>query len=147
MADTHRDVEALETLASTLTESIEGYEAAAEAAKGSSLGGVLHRKAREREVISRRFRQRIAALGGNPVAGASDAAPHHPFHNLRRLLAENREAAVAEVARSEEYLKQCFESCLSDPQLNPDTKALLSGTYDRVKFDDAQWDQLTHAAR
>jgi uncharacterized protein (TIGR02284 family) len=140
MADQTHDVEVLDTLTSTLTDSIEGYEQAAEVAKRSGLGSVLQRKARERSVISRRFRQRIMALGGKPTDAA--AAAHRRFLNLRSLFEENTKAAVAEVERGEEYLRERFESCQKDPELASETKALLSGAYDRVKFDPTQWDQL-----
>jgi hypothetical protein len=98
MASNEHDVEILETLTSTLTDSIHGYEEAANVAKPSPL-----------------------------------------------LFQDDTKAAVQEVERGESHLKDKFEECMKDAERSPDIKQLIATTYDRVRFDHAQWDRLKSA--
>jgi uncharacterized protein (TIGR02284 family) len=146
MASKDHDVETLETLTSTLTDSIHGYEEAANVAKPSPLAGYLRSKAQERREVTERFRQRIAALRGDAkVGGSVTAAAHRQFMQLKTLFQDDTKAAVEEVERGESHLKDKFEECMKDAELSPDIKQLITTTYDRVRFDHAQWDRLKSA--
>ena len=75
----NHDVEALEALASTLTDSINGYEEAASVANDGAISSFLHSKAQERRQITDVFRSRIASHGGNSDVSGSAAALHRRF--------------------------------------------------------------------
>ena len=146
MTNAKHDVEALEALASTLTDSINGYEEAASVAADGAISGFLHAKAQERRQITETFRERIASLGGNSeVGGSASAALHRRFLDLRSIFQNDTKAAVAEVERGENYLKDRFESYMSDLNISAETRDFLRSTYEQVRFDHAGWDGLRHA--
>ena len=70
MANNH-DIEALEALTSTLTDSINGYEEAAEVASDAGISSFLRQKAGERRGVTSEFRTKIASLGGNSDVSGS----------------------------------------------------------------------------
>lgn len=146
MTSMQHDAAALEALASTLTDSINGYEEAAEVAENSGISSYLRQKAQERRTITESFRQRIASMGGDAqVGGSVSAALHRRFLDLRSMFQNDTKAAVAEVERGENYLKERFESFMQDANLSADTREFLRSTYEQVRFDHARWDQLKHA--
>ena len=145
MANNH-DIEALEALTSTLTDSINGYEEAAEVASDSGISSYLREKAQERRMITSEFRNKIGSLGGNSgVSGSVTAALHRRFLDLRSMFQNDTKAAVAEVERGEGYLKERFETFMADTNLSPETRNLIRSTYARVQFDHSRWDQLKQA--
>ena len=146
MTTAKNDVNALQALASTLTDSINGYEEAASVAGNEAISGFLHAKAQERRQITQAFRSRIATLGGNSdVSGSASAALHRRFLDLRSIFQNDTKAAVAEVERGESYLKDRFESYVADLNISAETRDFLRSTYEQVRFDHARWDQLKQA--
>jgi uncharacterized protein (TIGR02284 family) len=146
MTTARNDVEALQALASTLTDSINGYEEATSVAGDGAISEFLHGKAQERRTITEAFRSRIAELGGeSEVSGSASAALHRRFLDLRSIFQNDTKAAVAEVERGENYLKDRFESYMADLNVSAETRALLRSTYEQVRFDHARWDQLKQA--
>jgi len=142
----NHDVDALEALASTLTDSIKGYEEAASVASDPGISSFLQQKAQERKAVTESFRQQIASHGGNAeVSSSVTAALHRRFLDLRSLFQNDTKAAVAEVERGEQYLTERFESYIQDTQLSPATREFLRSTYERVRFDHARWDALKQA--
>jgi len=140
------DISALEALTSTLTDSIDGYEEAAEVSSNSGISSFLREKARERRGVTSEFRGRIAALGGNSdVGGSASAALHRRFLDLRSMFQNDTTAAIAEVERGEGYLKERFESYMQDQNLSTGTRELIRSTYERVRFDHSRWDALKQA--
>ena len=144
----NHDVEALEALTSTLTDSINGYEEAASVAGGGAISAFLHSKAQERRQITDAFRARIASLGGNSaVTGSASAALHRRFLDLRSMFQNDTKAAVAEVERGENYLKDRFESYAADLNISAETRELIRSTYEQVRFDHAHWEGLKRDMR
>jgi uncharacterized protein (TIGR02284 family) len=140
------DVEALKALASTLTDSINGYEEAAEVASDPGISAFLRQKASERRAITSEFRNKIASLGGKPdVNGSATAALHRRFLDLRSIFQNDTKAAVAEVERGEGYLKERFERFMADQNVSGSTRELIRTNYERVRFDHNRWDQLKQA--
>ena len=139
----NHDVEALEALASTLTDSSDGYEEAASVASDGAISKFLQSKAQERRHITEAFRKRISSLGGNSdVSGSASAALHRRFLDLRSMFQNDTKAAVAEVERGENYLKDRFESYMVDLNISADTREFIRSTYQQVRFDHTRWDQL-----
>jgi uncharacterized protein (TIGR02284 family) len=147
MANNH-DVDALEALTSTLTDSINGYEEAAEVASDAGISSFLRQKARERRGVTSEFRSKIASLGGkSDVSGSATAALHRRFLDLRSMFLNDTKAAIAEVERGERYLKERFETYMADQNVSATTRDLIRSTYERVRFDHARWDQLKQATQ
>ena len=141
-----QDVAALEALTSTLTDSINGYEEAAEVASNSGISAFFREKAQERRTVVSEFRNRIGALGGNrDVSGSATAALHRRFLDLRSMFQNDTKAAIAEVERGEGYLTERFETYMADQSLSTATRNLIRSTYQRVRFDHARWEQLKQA--
>ena len=131
MSKPNHDVEALEALASTLTDSINGYEEAASVAGDGAISSFLHAKAQERRQITESFRSRIASMRGkSDVSGSASAALHRRFLDLRSMFQNDTKAAVAEVERGENYLKDRFESYVSDLNISASTREFIRSTYE-----------------
>jgi uncharacterized protein (TIGR02284 family) len=138
-----QDVAALEALTSTLTDSINGYEEAAEVASNSGISAFFREKAQERRAVVSEFRNRIGALGGDrDVRGSVTAALHRRFLDLRSMFQNDTKAAIAEVKRGEGYLTERFETYMADQSLSAATRNLIRSTYQRVRFDHARREQL-----
>lgn len=147
MADSN-DVAALEALASTLTDSVNGYEDAAESVEDTGIKNYLHEKARLRRTLVEQFRQHISQRGGSgEVSGSASAAAHRAFLDLRTMFQDSTKAAVAEVERGESYLKERFESYMSDDSVSTDVRSFISDAYSQARFDNTTWDQLVQNYR
>jgi uncharacterized protein (TIGR02284 family) len=147
MADS-KDVEALEALASTLTDSVTGYENAADDVTDPGIKNYLHVKAQERRAIVDEFRSHLRRLGGNAdVGGSVSGSVHQTWLSLRSTFQDSTKAAVAEVERGEEYLKERFDKYLQGGELSPDTRSFLSDAYARAKFDNETWSGLAGSYR
>lgn len=147
MADS-KDVAALQALASTLTDSVNGYQEAADAVEDTGIKNYLHEKAQLRQGLVEQFRQHIAQQGGSTeVSGSASAAAHRAFLDLRTMFQDSTKAAVAEVERGESYLKDRFESYMSDDSVSPDVRSMISNAYSQARFDNTTWDQLVQNYR
>jgi uncharacterized protein (TIGR02284 family) len=138
-----KDVEALETLASTLKDSISGYEDAAENVSDPSIKSFLQEKARIRRGLTDEFRQHLSRLGGNTeISGSLTGTLHQRWLDLRSMFQDDTKAAVSEVERGESYLKEKFDEYLASGELSPEVRSFLSDAYSKAKFDTSTWDNL-----
>lgn len=144
----NQDVEALEALASTLTDSVNGYEDAAETVSDPGIKNYLHSKAQLRRSLTDEFRRHIAQRGGKAeIGGSASAAAHRAFLDLRSLFQDDTKAAVAEVERGEGYLKSRFDEYIGDDRLSPDVKSFVSDAYSKARFDNTTWEGLVQNYR
>lgn len=139
----NRDVAALESLGSTLKDSVSGYENAAQTVADAGIERYLMEKAHARRGLLDAFRQHITRLGGDPdISGSVAGSLHQRWLDLRSMFQDNTRAAVAEVERGEEYLKERFDSHLVSGDLSPDVRNFLADAYAKAKFDNATWERL-----
>ncbi|HEY4547341.1 MAG TPA: PA2169 family four-helix-bundle protein [Pedomonas sp.] len=146
MQNRSNDIEALNDLIETLIDSVNGYEEAADVAKDPSIKASFHQLAQERRAIIHDFQSRVQMRGGEPEeSGSFSAAAHRSFMNLRSLFQNDTKAAIAEVERGENVLRDQFETVLANEQLDPEMRAFCNSVYDRVRLDHARWDSVKRA--
>lgn len=146
MQNRTNDIEALNDLIETLIDSVNGYEEAADVANDPSIKASFHQLAQERRAIIRDFQSRVQMRGGDPEeSGSFSAAAHRSFMNLRSLFQSDTKAAIAEVERGENVLRDQFETVLTKEQLDPELRTFVNSVYDRVRLDHARWDSVKRA--
>jgi uncharacterized protein (TIGR02284 family) len=139
----NKDAAALEAIASTLLDSVNGYEDAAQNVSDTGIKSFLTEKAQARRGLLGEFKQHIARVGGETeVSGSVSGTLHQRWLDLRSMFQDDTKAAVSEVERGEEYLKERFDSYLGSDELSPDVRNFLSDAYSKAKFDNATWSRL-----
>lgn len=140
------DIGSLNDLIETLIDSVNGYEEAADVAKDPSIKASFHQLAQERRAIVRDFQSRVQMRGGEPeTSGSFSGAAHRSFMNMRSLFQNDTKAAIAEVERGENVLREHFETVLANDQLDPEMRTLVNSVYDRVRLDHARWESVKRA--
>ncbi|MGK2286818.1 PA2169 family four-helix-bundle protein [Pedomonas sp. V897] len=146
MQDRRTDIEAINDLIETLIDSVNGYEEAADVAKDPSIKASFHQLAQERRSIVRDFQSRVSMRGGEPEeSGSFSAAAHRSFMNLRSLFQSDTKAAIAEVERGENILREHFETVLTNDRLDPEMRTFINSVYDRIRLDHSRWDSVKRA--
>lgn len=146
MQNRTNDIEAINDLIETMIDSVNGYEEAADVANDPSIKASFHQLAQERRAIIRDFQTRVQMRGGEPEeSGSFSAAAHRSFMNLRSLFQSDTKAAIAEVERGENILREHFETVLANEQLDPELRTFVNSVYDRVRLDHARWDSVKRA--
>src|SRR5690554_2830858 len=126
MQNRTNDIEAINDLIETMIDSVNGYEEAADVAKDPSIKASFHQLAQERRAIIRDFQTRVQMRGGEPEeSGSFSAAAHRSFMNLRSLFQSDTKAAIAEVERGENILREHFETVLANEQLDPELRTFV----------------------
>jgi uncharacterized protein (TIGR02284 family) len=132
--DSNNNVGTLETLTTTLIDSVNGYRDAAENADGTKFQEIFRRNADERSRIAEELRAEIRRLGGNaPDDGSLLGATHQRFLDLKAAVTGRDDTAIInEVERGEDYLKEKFEAALN-PGLAPETRSIVERAYQSVR--------------
>lgn len=136
----------LETLTTTLIDSVNGYKDAAENAEGTKFQELFRRNADERSRIVEELRSEIRHLGGNaPDDGSFLGATHQRFLDLKAAVTgRDDKAIINEVERGEDYLKEKFEAALNAADLAPDTRSIIERAYQSVRQGHDQISSLKH---
>lgn len=146
MQSRKEDIDAINDLIETLIDSVNGYEEAADVARDPSIKASFHQLAQERRSIVRDFQSRVEMQGGKAEeSGSFSAAAHRSFLNLRSLFQNDTKAAVAEVERGENVLREHFETVLRNERLDPELRTFVNSVYDRIRLDHARWDSVKQA--
>jgi uncharacterized protein (TIGR02284 family) len=128
-----QNIELLNSLIETTIDSVDGYEKAAEAAKGDEVSVMFRRFADERREAVARLRDQVRKLGGTPEDdGSVLASAHRTFLELRTYVQSDRKAAIMEVERGEDFIKSRYEDALDEPDLAPDVRDTITSCYDTV---------------
>jgi uncharacterized protein (TIGR02284 family) len=132
--DSNNNVGTLETLTTTLIDSVNGYRDAAENADGTKFQEIFRRNADERSRIAEELRAEIRRLGGNaPDDGSLLGATHQRFLDLKAAVTGRDDTAIInEVERGEDYLKEKFEAALN-AGLAPETRSIVERAYQSVR--------------
>ena len=144
--DDKRGTATLETLTTTLIDSINGYRDAAENAEGTKFQEIFRRNADERSRIAEELRAEIRRLGGNaPDDGSFLGATHQRFLDLKAAVTgRDDKAIINEVERGEDYLKEKFDAALNAADLAPDTRSIIERAYQSVRQGHDQISSLKH---
>jgi uncharacterized protein (TIGR02284 family) len=145
MADT-AGVGTLETLTTTLIDSINGYKDAASNAEGSRFQELFRSMADERSRVAEDLRSEIRRLGGNPPDdGSFLGATHQRFLDLKAAVTgRNDESIINEVERGEDYLKEKFETALNSQDLPAESRSVIERAYQSVRQGHDRVSSLKH---
>jgi uncharacterized protein (TIGR02284 family) len=147
MTDTNQDeITTLNTLTTTLIDSVTGFEDAASDIEGSSrLQQLFRERASERRQVVEELRAEVARLGGNPEDdGSFLGKSHQRFMDLKAAITGNDETAVInEVERGEDYLKEKFETALQSGHLTQ-SREVVERAYQSVRSGHDQVSALKH---
>lgn len=144
-SDNNAGVGTLETLTTTLIDSVNGYRDAAENAEGTRFQEIFRRNADERSRIVEELRSEIRRLGGDaPDDGSFLGATHQRFLDLKAAVTgRDDKAIVDEVERGEDYLKEKFEAALG-ADIAPETRSVIERAYQSVRQGHDQISNLKH---
>jgi uncharacterized protein (TIGR02284 family) len=136
----------LETLTTTLIDSVNGYRDAAQNAEGTKFQELFRRNADERSRIVEELRSEIRRLGGNaPDDGSFLGATHQRFLDLKAAVTGRDDTAIInEVERGEDYLKEKFEAALGATDVAPETRSVIERAYQSVRQGHDQISSLKH---
>ena len=125
----------LETLTTTLIDSIHGYRDAAANAEGSQFQELFRRQADDRSRVVEDLRSEIRRLGGNPPDdGSFLGATHQRFLDLKAAITgRDDKAIINEVERGEDYLKEKFETALNNADLPAESRPVIERAYQSVR--------------
>ena len=134
MADT-AGVGTLETLTTTLIDSINGYRDAAQNAEGSQFQQLFRQMADERSKVAEDLRAEVRRLGGNPPDdGSFLGATHQRFLDLKSAITgRDDKSIINEVERGEDYLKEKFETALGGTDLPTESRSVVERAYQSVR--------------
>ena len=145
MADT-AGTSVLETLTTTLIDSINGYRDAAENAEGSQFQELFRRQADDRSRVVEDLRSEIRRLGGNPPDdGSFLGGTHQRFLDLKAAITgRDDKAIINEVERGEDYLKEKFEAALNGDTLSGEGRTIVERAYQSVRAGHDKMSALKH---
>lgn len=141
------EITTLNTLTTTLIDSVTGFEDAAANIEGSSrLQQLFRERASERRQIVEELRAEVRRLGGNPEDdGSFLGKTHQRFLDLKAAVTGRDEKAIVnEVERGEDYLKEKFEAALESGALSGETRAAVERAYQSVRSGHDQVSALKH---
>ena len=149
MTDTSRqdEITTLNTLTTTLIDSVTGFEDAAANIEGSSrLQQLFRERASERRQVVEDLRAEVRRLGGNPEDdGSFLGKAHQRFLDLKSVVTGRDERAIInEVERGEDYLKDKFETALNSGTLSGESRAVVERAYQSVRSGHDQVSALKH---
>lgn len=137
----------LNTLISTLIDSVTGFEDAAANIEGSSrLQQLFRERASERRRVVEDLRAEVRRLGGNPEDdGSFLGKAHQRFLDLKSVITgRDEQAIINEVERGEDYLKEKFETALNSGTLSGESRAVVERAYQSVRSGHDQVSALKH---
>lgn len=125
----------LETLTTTLLDSINGYRDAAENAEGSQYQQLFREMADNRSRVVEDLRAEVRRVGGNPPDdGSFLGSTHQRFLDLKAAVTgRNDKSIINEVERGEDYLKEKFETALNNADLAPESRSVVERAYQSVR--------------
>ena len=136
----------LETLTTTLIDSINGYKDAASNAESSQFQQLFRSMADDRSQVVEDLRSEIRRLGGNPPDdGSFLGSTHQRFLDLKAAVTgRDDQAIINEVERGEDYLKEKFETALNGQDLPPESRSVIERAYQSVRQGHDQISSLKH---
>jgi uncharacterized protein (TIGR02284 family) len=141
------EITTLNTLTTTLIDSITGFEDAASNLEGNErLREIFRERASERSQVVEDLRAEVRRLGGNPEDdGSFLGKTHQRFLDLKAAITGRDEKAIInEVERGEDYLKEKFETALSSGALSGESRIVVERAYQSVRSGHDQVSQLKH---
>lgn len=130
-----KDVAVLNTLLSTVYDSVKGYEESSRDVDSNEVQALFHAGAKERVEVAHMLRDAITQMGGEPTDSPSMlGSAHQAFMKLREMVsAREDQAIIEEVERGEDYIKEKFETAIGNTDLSPQALTVVQQAYAKVK--------------
>jgi uncharacterized protein (TIGR02284 family) len=146
MQSSDHDIDTLNGLIKSTIDSVDGYRAAAEDADNARYQALFFKRADERETVADRLQSYVRELGGTPEDGGSLAAgAHRAFMGLRDAITGSDDTAIIEeVERGEDRIKENFEAAMTDDEISPETRSLITDCYQSVREGHDEMRDLKH---
>ncbi len=137
----NHDIRLLNDLVATTIDNADRYAEAAREARDSQLAVPLQACAAERREVASRLRQQVSALGGEPEDDGTLAgtAQRVAMHLRDRLGSGGDEAVLAAAEKAQRSIEAAFEDAIKDNGITPDTQAVLTESYRRIRAGAAPW--------
>lgn len=128
------DAHALAPIASILKDQVRLYGRAAELSAGTDCSAAIAAVRSERQGLLGEFETKLSALGvRDDTHGTLLGAGHKAFLDARAVVGDNTKAAVEEVERGEDYLRDEIKKRADDSDVSAETRAFLSAVLPRIK--------------
>lgn len=140
------EVSTLQTLTTTLIDSINGYEEAAKDTDNPRFQEIFRDRANERRKVADELRSEIRRLGGDPPEdGSFMGKAHQSWMDLKAAITGRDDQRILNsVEAGEDYLKEKFEAALDDAELSSETRQAVERAYQSVRAGHDQMSQLKH---
>jgi uncharacterized protein (TIGR02284 family) len=146
MAENNGEITTLNTLTTTLIDSINGYRDAASNAESTRFQELFRKLADERSQAVEGLRAAVTRLGGNAEDdGSFLGKTHQRFLDLKAAVTgRDDKAIIDEVERGEDYLKEKFETALNDTAVSSETRTAIQTAYQSVREGHDRMRDLKH---
>jgi uncharacterized protein (TIGR02284 family) len=136
----------LNTLVTTLIDSVNGYEDAAANTENQRFQEIFRQRATERRQVVEELRSEISRLGGTPSDdGSLMGKTHQRWLDLKAAVTgRDDQSVINSVETGEDYLKEKFETALNSGDLSGDSRAVVERAYQSVRQGHDQMSQLKH---
>jgi uncharacterized protein (TIGR02284 family) len=144
--DNNAQVATLETLTTTLIDSINGYEESAKHTENGRLRQLFEEHAQDRRRVADDLRSEIRRLGGDPPDdGSFRGKTHQTWLDLKSAVTgRDDEAIVNSVEAGEDYLKEKFETALGSDELSGEARQTIERAYQSVRSGHDKMSALKH---
>jgi uncharacterized protein (TIGR02284 family) len=144
--DKDTNVATLETLTTTLIDSVNGYEESAKQTENGRLKQMFDECAADRRRVADDLRSAIRSLGGDPPEdGSFMGKTHQTWLDLKAAVTgRDDEAIVNSVEAGEDYLKEKFETALGSDELSGEARQAAERAYQSVRSGHDRMSSLKH---
>ena len=146
MTEHSEQITALNSLITTTTDSINGYEDSAQNVDSPRFKELFRERANERQAVVGKLRAEVQRLGGKPEDdGSFLGKAHQRFEDLKAAITGRDEKSIInEVERGEDYLKEKWQSALQDGKLSGESLDVVERCYQSIKSGHDQMSALKH---
>src|SRR5215213_3817065 len=140
------EITTLNTLTTTLIDSVNGYRDAAANSESGRFQQLFRTNADERSRVVEELRAEVRRLGGDPEDDQSTmGALHQRWLDLKAAITgRDDKAIINEVERGEDYLKAKFQAALDGDTLTGQSRAVVESAYQSVRSGHDQVSALKH---
>jgi uncharacterized protein (TIGR02284 family) len=144
MADAH--IATLNTLTTTLIDSVNGYEDAASNSENPRFQQLFREHAQDRRKVVDMLQAEIRRLGGDPSDdGSFMGKTHQRWLDLKAAVTgRDDERVLNSVEAGEDYLKEKFETALSSGDLTGEPREVVERAYQSVRSGHDHMSRLKH---
>ena len=144
--DHDAQVGVLETLTTTLIDSVNGYTDAAENSENPRFQQLFREHAGERRQVVQSLQNEIRRLGGDPPDdGSFMGSTHQTWLDLKAAVTgRDDQRVINSVEAGEDYLKEKFEAALNSDELSGDARQAVERAYQSVRSGHDQISRIKH---